>query len=120
MNLHSTATLAAGAAFVIAGVLIEGTQQNPWNRAMSYLLVVGAIQGLRRLPALRAWVLSTVVVGLAFTVRHGRWAPTTSIGVGCACVRRPCRSGVVISDDADQGRECPKPVGCLTNTADSA
>lgn len=65
MKARNTVTLAAAAALVIAGVFLEGTQQNPWNLVMSYLFSVGAIEGLRRLPALAAWLMSTIVVGLA-------------------------------------------------------
>ncbi len=65
MKVRNTITLAAAAALVVAGVFLEGTQQNPWNLVMSYLFGVGAIEGLKKLPALAAWLLSTIVVGLA-------------------------------------------------------
>lgn len=65
MNLQSLAMLAVAAALVIAGVVIEGTQQNPWNLAMSYLLPVGAIEVLRRRQTVWAWAMCTVIVGCA-------------------------------------------------------
>ena len=65
MNPRSLLTLAVSAVLVIAGVLIEGAQENPWNLAASYFFAVGAIDVLRRLPAVAAWVVSTVLVGLA-------------------------------------------------------
>jgi ABC-type Fe3+-siderophore transport system permease subunit len=65
MKPRAVVMLTVGAGFVLAGVVLEGTQQNPWNLVMSYLLPVAVIEILRRRATLWAYAICTVVVGLA-------------------------------------------------------
>ena len=58
-------TLGISAAFVIAGVVFEGTEQNPWNLVMSYLLPIGSIEALMARRSSWAYALCTLVSGLA-------------------------------------------------------
>jgi hypothetical protein len=97
--------LTVGAGFVLAGVVLEGTQQNPWNLVMSYLLPVAVIEILRRRATLWAYAICTVVVGLAiygaaWTLgpEHAAspWAALVYVGLVAAAVSSlmmPLRTG---------------------------
>ena len=65
MNSHSVLLLGAGAGLVIAGVVLEGTQQSPWNLVISYMLPVAIIEALKQRTALWVYAVCAVVVGLA-------------------------------------------------------
>jgi hypothetical protein len=91
MTAHKTIALGAPAALIIAGVLLEGTQHNPWNLSVSCLLAITIMQVQGKLPPLAAWLLSTAVVGLAiygaaWTLgpEHAASAPASLVYVGLA------------------------------------
>jgi hypothetical protein len=77
MNARSLLMLSVSAGLVIAGVVLEGTQQNPWNLFMSYMLPVAIIEVLGQRATLWAYAICTMVVGLASTAQLGRSAPGT-------------------------------------------
>jgi hypothetical protein len=57
--------LGISAALIVAGVLLEGTDQNPWNLFMAYFLAVGILQALAARPTVSRYVVSALVSGLA-------------------------------------------------------
>jgi len=65
MNPRGLLMLSVGAGLVLAGVVLEGTQQNPWNLVMSYMLPVAIIEALRQRATLWSYAICTIVVGLA-------------------------------------------------------
>lgn len=65
MNPRGLLMLTMAAALVVAGVVLEGTQQNPWNLGISYLLPVWVLNALRQRASLWACTVGAVVAGLA-------------------------------------------------------
>jgi len=50
MKATSIVTPGISAALIVAGVLLEGTEQNPWNLAMPYFLSVAILEALAARP----------------------------------------------------------------------
>ena len=50
MSTSNVVASGASAALILAGVLIEGTSENPWNLALAYLFVVGVLEAWRARP----------------------------------------------------------------------
>jgi len=65
MNPRGLLMLSVGAGLVLAGVVLEGTQQNPWNLVLSYMLPVAIIEALRQRATLWSYAICAIVVGLA-------------------------------------------------------
>lgn len=63
--MHAKLVVALGisAALVVAGVLLEGTDQNPWNLFMAYFLAVAILQALVYIGLVGA-VLSSVLASV--------------------------------------------------------
>jgi len=61
----SIVTLGISAALIVAGVLLEGTAQSPWNLVMAYFLPVSIIEALAARPTPARYVVSVLVSGLA-------------------------------------------------------
>ena len=58
-------TLGISAALVIAGVVLEGTERNPWNLAISYLFPIATIEALMARRSPWGYTLCALVSGLA-------------------------------------------------------
>ena len=61
----SLALSIVGGALVLAGVLIEGSQQNPWNLFLCYFFVVASVDALRRRPGVLGYAACVLGTGLA-------------------------------------------------------
>ena len=82
-------TLGISAALVIAGVVFEGTEQNPWNLVISFLLPIATIEALiaRRSPwgyALCALVSGLAIYGAVWTLgaQHAVSPPAALVYIG--------------------------------------
>lgn len=58
-------TLGISAALVIAGVVLEGTEQNPWNLAISYFFPIATLEVLMARRSPWGYALCSFVSGLA-------------------------------------------------------
>lgn len=65
MHAKPVAALLISAALIVVGVWLEGTDQNPWNLFMAYLLTVPILQALAARPTASRYVLAGLVSGLA-------------------------------------------------------
>jgi ABC-type enterobactin transport system permease subunit len=57
--------LGISAALVLAGVVLEGTDQNPWNLAISYFLPIATVEALMARRTWWSYALCALVSGLA-------------------------------------------------------
>jgi hypothetical protein len=58
-------TFGISAALVITGVVLEGTEQNPWNLAVSYFMPIATIEALIARPSPWRYALCAFVSGIA-------------------------------------------------------
>ena len=65
MKPKSTVALGISAALIVVGVLLEGTDQNPWNLAMAYFLPLAILEALAARPTIARYAGSVIVSGLA-------------------------------------------------------
>jgi K+-sensing histidine kinase KdpD len=65
MNAKPVVALGISAALIVAGVMLEGTDQNPWNLVMAYFLAVTILQLVAARPTAASLVICVLVSGLA-------------------------------------------------------
>jgi hypothetical protein len=94
MMTPKTVAFALSGMLILAGVLIEGSDQNPWNLVLPYLFAVGVLEAWRADPNgwlrfLQATVVCGVsVYGAVWTLGPGHaaapWASLVYVGLAGA------------------------------------
>jgi hypothetical protein len=65
VNTKGLVAFGFSAALVVTGVLLEGSEQNPWNLVMAYIFSVGTVEAVAVRPSLWRYGLCALVLGVS-------------------------------------------------------